>query len=274
LQLFSRYAPSRSGTHQGKVGGRTSNPLCVLDRCRTRFLIYDRPPISIDDDLAEGGNDTQGEVDTRSATNGDEPPGKKPRLSGAQKKKLARGAKQSGANKGRHFAKVRDELDVCWKFASGETCLNGPRYPFVLRTRHVVRPLPYSCRFSHDLPAYLKAKPKDLSWSAHPPLISSCAPFLPPHEARPSDLVPSVDLSTACPIFLEKGYCKHGFKCRFLGGHIRHTDSANGDVSALAILRDETVELSRIGQTKEVNAIDPGVLKPLRSRKVGSIDIP
>ncbi|KAF9518668.1 hypothetical protein BS47DRAFT_1370980 [Hydnum rufescens UP504] len=182
----------------------------------SRFLIYDRPPISIDDDLAEAGKDSQGEVDTRSAPNGDEPPGKKPRLSGAQKKKLARGAKQTGANKGRHFA---------------------------------------------------KAKPKDLSWSAHPPLISSCAPFLPPHEARSSDLVPSVDLSTACPIFLEKGCCKHGFKCRFLGGHIRHTDSANGDIFALAILRDETVELSRIGQTKEGNAIDPGVLKQLRSRK-------
>ena len=104
-------------------------------------------------------------------------------------------------------------------------------------------------------------------------MISECTPFLPPHEIQPSDLIPSVDLSTTCPIFLEKGGCKHGLKCRFLGGHIRHTDSGSEDIAALAIARDETLSESRVRETAETNAIDQGVLKQLRSRKVSATDI-
>jgi tRNA-dihydrouridine synthase 3 len=169
---------------------------------------------------------------------------------------------------------VRDEIDVCWKFASGETCPNGSRYPFLdnpPRIQVLTFFVNLSCRFSHDLPAYLKAKPKDLFWPAHPPPISENAPFVPPHETQSSDLIPSVDLSTTCPIFLEKGSCKHGLKCRFLGGHIRHTNSGNDDIAALAIARDETVPSSRVRETTETNAIDQGVLKQLRSRKVSPL---
>lgn len=54
--------------------------------------------------------------------------GEKPRMSGAQRKKLAREEKKKrrGQNKGRRFHKVRDELDLCWKVAAGETCEFGP----------------------------------------------------------------------------------------------------------------------------------------------------
>ena len=121
------------------MGRKSSSSCAVFDRHYAgRFLIHDHPPTAIDDDLAEGGHDSRGEDEPRNALDGDEPPTKKPRLSGAQKKKLARasGVKQTGANKGRRFAKVRDEIDVCWKFASGETCPNGPRYSFSLTTRY------------------------------------------------------------------------------------------------------------------------------------------
>ena len=51
-------------------------------------------------------------------------------MSGAQRKKLAREEKKKrrGQNKGRRFHKVRDELDLCWKVAAGETCEFGSEY--------------------------------------------------------------------------------------------------------------------------------------------------
>ena len=51
-------------------------------------------------------------------------------MSGAQRKKLAREEKKKrrGQNKGRRFQKVRDELDLCWKVAAGETCEFGSEF--------------------------------------------------------------------------------------------------------------------------------------------------
>jgi tRNA-dihydrouridine synthase 3 len=35
---------------------------------------------------------------------------------------------QRGANKGRKFGKVRDELNLCWKVAVGSMCEFGSEY--------------------------------------------------------------------------------------------------------------------------------------------------
>jgi hypothetical protein len=53
-----------------------------------------------------------------------EPPTKKPKLSGAQRKKLAKEAKQKqrGQNKARRFLRISDEVDVCWKVACSLPC--------------------------------------------------------------------------------------------------------------------------------------------------------
>lgn len=53
--------------------------------------------------------------------------GETPHMSGAQRKKQTREEKKKrrGQNKGRRFQKVRDELDLCWKVAAGETCEFG-----------------------------------------------------------------------------------------------------------------------------------------------------
>lgn len=46
------------------------------------------------------------------------------RLSGAQRKKLAKEERKNkrGANKGRRFQKVRDEVELCYRVASGKQC--------------------------------------------------------------------------------------------------------------------------------------------------------
>jgi tRNA-dihydrouridine synthase 3 len=59
-----------------------------------------------------------------------EPPTKKPKLSGAQRKKLAKESKQKqrGQNKARRFLRVADDVDVCWKVACSLPC-EGPYVP-------------------------------------------------------------------------------------------------------------------------------------------------
>jgi tRNA-dihydrouridine synthase 3 len=93
----------------------------------------------VDDDAAEA----LGSIDTRGPSrreleigdgkdeglnmNGEEngePPTKRLRLSGAEKKRRAKeeARKRKGANKGRKFVKTHDEVLICWAMASGEDC--------------------------------------------------------------------------------------------------------------------------------------------------------
>ena len=49
---------------------------------------------------------------------------KKTKLSGAARRKLTKEEKkaQRGSNKGRRWAKVRDDVDLCWRFAGSGKC--------------------------------------------------------------------------------------------------------------------------------------------------------
>ena len=86
-----------------------------------------------DDDAAEGytshvslDRPTEVDDDDQNAPTQGDPS----RISGAQRRKLAREEKKKrrGQNKGRRFQKMRDELDLCWKVAAGETCEFGSEY--------------------------------------------------------------------------------------------------------------------------------------------------
>lgn len=75
-----------------------------------------------DDDAAEGSTShVNGRPDVNGNGNGAEE-GK--RLSGAQRKKLAKEERKNkrGANKGRRFQKVRDEVELCFRVAGGMQC--------------------------------------------------------------------------------------------------------------------------------------------------------
>src|SRR5258706_3824601 len=67
-------------------------------------------------EIAHAGTIRRREEDAGSPQEG-EPPTKKPKPSGAQRKRLAKEAKQKqrGQNKARRFLRVSDEVDVCWK---------------------------------------------------------------------------------------------------------------------------------------------------------------
>ena len=125
--------PSRDRTYQTPVSP-TFSPLTPPIRRFTRKIRhfvtgFNSPP---DDDAAEGstghvslGRPTEADDDVQSSPTQRE----EPHVSGAQRKKLTREKKQRrGQNKGRQFQKVRDELDLCWKVAAGETCEFGSEY--------------------------------------------------------------------------------------------------------------------------------------------------
>lgn len=73
-----------------------------------------------------------GPSEDKPAQESEEPPTKKVKLSGAQKKRLARtkDASLKGQNKNRQFIHVSDKVDICWRFSAGETCPSGARYMF------------------------------------------------------------------------------------------------------------------------------------------------
>ena len=57
---------------------------------------------------------------------------KKPKLNSAERRKLSKEEKKAlrGSNKGRRWVKVRDEVDLCWRFAGSGQCDFGSECVF------------------------------------------------------------------------------------------------------------------------------------------------
>ncbi|KIM28230.1 hypothetical protein M408DRAFT_70263 [Serendipita vermifera MAFF 305830] len=174
-------------------------------------------------------------VDGAAVDDGGEPPAKRVKLSGAQRKALAKERsaverkEKKGMNKSRRFQKVHDEQDICWRIACGRGCELGEK-----------------CKFSHDIPAYLAMKPPDL----HIPTgLLTVPPFV---EASDAERTPR------CPYFDEYGYCRVGFKCRFLGAHL------DGEGTSVAVRRNEE-KAERVKETVvELNNVSSDLMKRLR----------
>ncbi|BGP43880.1 tRNA-dihydrouridine synthase 3 [Rhodotorula kratochvilovae] len=156
-----------------------------------------------------------------------EPEQKKVRLSGAQKKALARQKqkeqweakkqakadakkaaqgeegddaggrkKQKGQNKGRRFDHHAGtgEIRLCNILGQGRPC---------------DRP---NCRNDHDLAAFLASRPTDIRYTL---------------PTTPDDLTPNETAHT-CPLFLSLGRCPYGFKCRLGESHMRRVEDGQG----------------------------------------------
>jgi hypothetical protein len=65
------------------------------------------------------------------------------------------------------------------------------------------------CRFSHDIGAYLAAKPQDLRIPSTSEFTDT-SPFGPDLSSvtKPHPRYPNVDAATQCPIFAEMGECR------------------------------------------------------------------
>ncbi|KAI0329998.1 zinc finger dihydrouridine synthase [Cubamyces sp. BRFM 1775] len=216
---------------------------------KPEFLVSLQPRDVPDDDAAEGSTShVNGRPDSAPGTDGAEDGTK--RLSGAQRKKLAKEErkKHRGANKGRRFQKVRDEVELCFRLAGGKDCEFGSE-----------------CRYTHDVSAYLAAKPRDIHFPS-PDDLSKEPPFvrLPDVEMSEegNEVTNSLDLTTTCPVFQRIGECKHGLKCRFLGNHVKRKE--NGE---LELLVDEDKKARVAAAETEVNFIDADTLRKIRTKK-------
>lgn len=121
----------------------------------------------------------------------------------------------------------------------------------------------HRCRNTHDIGAYLAAKPKDIHFPSLRDL-STTPPFVHIPDVQVVDAgCPSLDTSTTCPVYNVKGECNHGFKCRFLGNHVRKDDDGRWQVT-----NDESKRALSAVSEHEVNFIGPTGLKQVRSKKV------
>lgn len=76
----------------------------------------------------------------------------------------------------------------------------------------------------------------------------------------------SLDPTAVCPVYSETGKCRHGFKCRFLGAHVKAT--GNGFPDELSLVIDEDKAAHAAVSAAELNFVDSDVRKQLRTRKV------
>jgi len=82
--------------------------------------------IALEPKEIDGGGDQVGD----GSEGGLEPPTKRARLSGAQRKQAAKernAEKKKGMNKGRRFLRVHDEQEICWRIACGLACDSGDK---------------------------------------------------------------------------------------------------------------------------------------------------
>ena len=154
----------------------------------------------------------------------DTPSADTPRTDAPPAKKRAR-----GQNKGRTFTRTDDAVGICSQVGRGLPCKFGD-----------------ACRFGHDLCNYLTHKGRDLPHRIPAPdqprdvwLDAVYEDAVQAEQApapAPSDdpVQRSVDFTTTCPYYVERGTCPAGWKCRFLGGHVVR-ESASQAVQADAL---------------------------------------
>ncbi|KAI0088312.1 zinc finger dihydrouridine synthase [Irpex rosettiformis] len=211
---------------------------------KPEFLLSNQVSALPDDDAAEGS--TSHIANTRPTRDDGEEASEG---GGRQKKKWSKEERKNkrGANKGRRWQKVRDDVELCWRVASGKICEFGDQ-----------------CRNTHDVVAYLAAKPKDIiipDVSA----LSEVSPFVSrgtEDEEMNEGERPPFDTKARCPVFDEAGECRHGMRCRFLGGHARVDE--NGQT--VLIVDEEKKAIAATTQT-ELNTVDAEALKQIRTKK-------
>ncbi|KAM0789358.1 hypothetical protein ACM66B_000189 [Microbotryomycetes sp. NB124-2] len=184
---------------------------------------------------AQGAVSTQTDMTTREDEGAAEPGQKKVKLSGAQKKALAKQRsaeakaaakaaqgdddadgkkKQRGQNKNRsfHHRAGDDQIRLCTYTSLEKEC---------------TRP---GCRFSHDLKAYMAARMPDIKQG------------LPTSE---NDLT-ATETAHECFAFKDLGQCPFGYKCRFGLSHIKQVGEGEGfQGSGYELVTDEELIAKR-----------------------------
>jgi tRNA-dihydrouridine synthase 3 len=170
--------------------------------------------------------------------------------------------RQRGSNKGRRWGKIHEEVNLCWRFAGEGTCEFGDKcvvcqFFKLFFINHLPR-----CRYSHDIGAYLAAKPKDIYFptasdlSEQPPYVGT-PPIADEHSFS------TINSTIRCPVYETTGSCRYGLKCRFLSGHIQRNEDGT-----FTVLEDSEKKAATADATSELNFLPADALKLLRKKKV------
>ncbi|KZT59268.1 FMN-linked oxidoreductase [Calocera cornea HHB12733] len=224
---------------------------------KAEYLISADVAEVIDDDAAEDTTNPAASEQANSSKRDredaaeDEPPEKKQKLSGSQKRKLAKAERKAkrGQNKARRFVKAHDEINLCWNARRGEKCDKN------------------DCKFSHDLRGYLETKAPDIR-IPRPDELLTHLPYVTTPADLPRDSGPRKGI--LCPEFRELGECRYAFKCRFLADHTERIQNGEEDPLGVGLRLVYDAERAAIakGKFQELNRLtSPGLLKDLRTRK-------
>jgi tRNA-dihydrouridine synthase 3 len=113
----------------------------------------------------------------------------------------------------------------------------------------------------------LSTKPRDIKFPSEQDLLTSPPFVTPPNAGEIDPAFASVDFTTVCPVFKESGDCRHGLKCRFLGGHAHKIDNEPG----IEVKKDQKREEELRNTVSELNFLGPGTLKQLRTKQVRTL---
>ena len=122
-----------------------------------------------------------------------------------------------------------------------------------------------SCKFTHDINAYLAEKPQDIRFPLPEELVTD-SPFI--------KVSPGLEHRIKCSVFEDTGTCKHGYKCRFLGGHSRVVsalDAPEGAQPSMELIVDQEKIEARRPFVGEWNVLPIEKLKAIRSRNVSGL---
>lgn len=206
-----------------------------------RYLldVDSKPRPVADDDAAEERGDARNPNDSR-----DQPGGNKRQKTGKgfKKRTIAHSKPQGEA-----------AIKMCRAWETTGDCPRGD-----------------SCRFQHSWTGYWEVKPKDVHHEMAS-LLSDTEPFVRGIEPRVGgdDLMgKTIDITTECPVFKDLGYCTYGWRCRFLGGHVKkHEDKAGAERWELIGHKDPAT-MSETERYNESNWPKADTLTKLKNNKV------
>lgn len=149
---------------------------------------------------------------------------------------------------------------ICKAWATGQGCPRGAD----------------GCKFNHSWAGYFEVKPTDVHHEIGGAL-SETSPFVASigNAVGGDDVLgKTIDLNTQCPVYKELGYCTYGWKCRFLGGHVRKAEGPGEDsISRIGdwelLGREEPGQVDPETKFDEVNWPKPDVISDLKSNRVG-----
>ena len=130
-----------------------------------------------------------------------------------RRKPNKRDKERTGQNKARSFPVVREaSAPMCRAWEQTGVCAKE------------------GCRYAHNWSGYFAVKPHDIHYRTAAG-ISGKPPYVEESERAAGgedEVGRTVDMETECPVLSDLGYCPYGWRCRFLGGHVRRFHDTKG----------------------------------------------